>query len=311
MLVGENDSACYDGHDLVKGAAMKKQGIGYVIAVLVLLLAMSGVAQAEVYVEGFIGGNAAADMGGAKFHQRELPPTPPEVTPPPQPPTPPPDNTTPDSFLNMNSSGAVSPACVIGARVGTWFVPNGALGLQYPAWMKYFGVYTDVSYNQLKVSPQSVQASDRNDGGVFQGSFTGEFYSSGYVVTWAFMAAARYGFLPNDKVPFGRLQPWVGIGPAILFTGMRPKANVFNSDGTLGAQASPGWRSTVAPALVVDAGVRYMLRPNISVDLSFRYRYAQPNFNFNFTDINGGASKLKFSPVYNLFSGMLGVAYHF
>ena len=211
----------------------------------------------------------------------------------------------------MGSSGHVTPAVAIGGRVGYWFVRTGALGLQYPDWMKYFGVYTDVSFNQLKVSSQSVQASDHDDTGNFVGNFPGAFYSNGYVITWAFMVAGRYGFLPNDKVPFGRLQPWVGIGPAILFTGMRPKATVFNPDGSLAAISNPGWRHTAIPALVMDAGVRYMIRPNISVDLSFRYRYAQPNYQFNFTDMNGGPSRLHFNPVYNLFSGLLGVAYHF
>jgi opacity protein-like surface antigen len=79
----------------------------------------------------------------------------------------------------------------------------------------------------------------------------------------------------------------------------------------VGGIANPGWQSTVAPALVVDAGVRYMIFKNLSVDLSFRYRYAQPNFHFDFTDIHGSNTNLNFSPTYNLFSGMAGVAYHF
>jgi hypothetical protein len=73
----------------------------------------------------------------------------------------------------------------------------------------------------------------------------------------------------------------------------------------------PANPATVVPALAVDAGIRYMVFPHISVDISFRYRYAQPNFKFNFTDMHGGASSLSFSPTYNLFSGMMGVAYHF
>ncbi len=274
---------------------MKKGKICFMV-VLALLLTLTSVAQAELYLEGFLGGTAGTNMGGASFHQSEAPPPPPN---------------TPGSFLNMNSSGGVTPAFVIGGRVGYWFVRTGALKLQYPDWMKYFGVYTDISFQQLRVSPESATVSDRDDQRVFQGTFPGEFYSNGYAVTWAFMLAARYGFLPNDKVPFGRLQPWVGVGPAVMWTGMRPKATVFNPDGSLGAIANPGWSHTALPALVLDAGVRYMFRPNISFDLSFRYRYAHPNFNFEFTDMNGAPSRLHFSPTYNLFSGLLGVAYHF
>ena len=132
----------------------------------------------------------------------------------------------------------------------------------------------------------------------------------GYVVTWAFMFAARYGFLPDEEVPFGRLQPWVAVGPGILFTGVRPKAQVY-AGNNVGAIASPGWNFAVTPALVVDAGVRYMFRKKFSVDLSFRYRYAKPNFDFDFTDIRGAPSNLRFAPTYHLFSGMIGIAHHF
>ncbi len=291
---------------------MKKQGKVCFMVVLAWLLTLTVAAQAEVYVEGFLGGNAASNLGRANFHQKELPPPPT-----PSPPPPPPPNNNGEhtngvltSNIFLGNQGGVAPAMVFGGRVGTWFVPEGALGFNYPNWMKYFGFYTDVSYHRLDVTEESIRVRDFNDAGVFQGNFPGTFYSKGYAVTWAFMFAARYGFLRNDKFTFGRVQPWVAVGPAILFTGMRPKATVY-AGGNVGALASPGWQSAVIPALVVDAGVRYMMFKNLSFDLSFRYRYAQPNFNFDFTDINGGSSNLNFKPVYNLFSGMAGLAYHF
>ena len=37
------------------------------------------------------------------------------------------------------------------------------------------------------------------------------------MATWAFMFAACYGFFPDKKVPFGPLQPYVGIGFADLY----------------------------------------------------------------------------------------------
>ena len=280
---------------------MKKRGKICLVAALALLLALSTVAQAEMYVEGFLGGNTAANLGGASFHQSDVE----------QPPNGDNGPTGPiESFLNFQSNGATAPAVVGGARIGTWFVPTGFLGYAYPDWMKYLGFYTDISYHKLNVNRQSVRVDDFNDAGVFQGSFPGEFYSEGYVFTWAFMFAGRYGFFPDSEVPFGRLQPFVGVGPAILFTAMKPQAIAYNN-GAVGGYANPNRDFAVVPALAVDAGVRYMALKNVSIDLTFRYRYAQPNFQFNFTDINGNPSSLNFSPTYNLFSGILGVAYHF
>lgn len=235
------------------------------MVVLALLLTLSSVAQAELYLEGFLGGTAGTNMG------LQLPP------------------------VRSAAAGGSGTTTERGTAATTTQQSDSRLVSQYEQqrrgdarlyYRRQGGVLVcthrgfkaaipgldeilrglhDISFQQLRVSPQSVTVSDRDDQRVFQGTFPGEFYSNGYVVTWAFMLAARYCFLPNDKVPFGRLQPWVGVGPAVMRTGMRPKATVFNPDGTLGALASPGWHCTVAPALVVDAGLRCMLLSKISL----------------------------------------------
>ena len=92
------------------------------------------------------------------------------------------------------------------------------------------------------------------------------------------MFAARCGFIKDNEVPFGHLQPYVAIGPAVV--------NVaFNTPGDENSAFTPG--------LVMDAGVRYMVNRKFSIDLFFRYRHAQPNLTYNF------------------FSGIAGIAYHF
>jgi opacity protein-like surface antigen len=168
-----------------------------------------------------------------------------------------------EALLGGNTAsnpGATGVAVIGGGRVGVWFVPEGALALDYPKWMKYFGFYTDITINGLSVDQAPFRGAD------------------GYVAAWSFMVAARCGFLHTKEVPFGRLQPYVGIGPAVV--------NVaFNRSGTEDSFFTPG--------LVMDAGVRYMFNQRFSVDLFFRYRYAQPNITYNF------------------FSGMAGIAYHF
>jgi outer membrane protein W len=272
---------------------MKKQGRNCFMMVMVFLLTLSVAAQAEVYVESFLGGTTAANLGSASFQLNELSPV--------------------GSTRFSVNNGSAQPSLIGGGRLGTWFVPGGFLGFNYPNWMKYFGFYTDVSYQALNVNGVSIQPNSSNLGS----SSAGEFSTSGFVVTWAFMFAGRYGFLPNQEVPFGRLQPWVGIGPAILFTAIWPK-NTVNVPINLGGPSgidSLSWNKNingafaVTPGLVVDAGVRYMIVKKFSISLSFRYRYARPNFHWDFE--NGGTARLNFSPTYNLFSGMAGIAYHF
>lgn len=192
---------------------MKKGKLVCVITGLALLLALSTVAQAAMYVEGYVGGNAS-NLGG-------------------------------------------SPTVIGGWRLGMWFVPEGALGLNYPRWMRSLGFYTDISISQLNSNRSSLEG-------------------TGYAATWGFMPVLRLGFVKDDEVPFGRFQPYLGVGPAVFLV----RFNNFNG-------------SDVSPALMVDGGMRYMVNRKFSIDLFLRYRYARPNI------------------AYKLFSGGAGLAYHF
>lgn len=193
---------------------MRRPKLAYFIAALALLLALSTAAPAAMYVEGYVGGNGASNLGGT--------------------------------------------ATVIGGwRLGVWFVPEGVLGLKYPDWLKHFGFYTDISVHGIN--------SNRS-----------ELRGDGYISTFAFMPVVRWGFVKDEEVPFGRFQPYLGVGPAIFFV---------NFDSFNGAR--------VSSALVMDAGIRGMLSRKFSVDVFFRYRFAQQNV------------------TYNLFSGCVGFSYHF
>jgi len=128
----------------------------------------------------------------------------------------------------------------------------------------------------------------------------------GMAATWAFMFAGRYGLLPDEVVPFGRLQPYVAVGPAVMFTTLNPKLQAN------GLSMSPGGDTEAVIALAVESGIRYMAFKNGSLDLSFKYRYAQPSFSYSGINAADGApASFKLNPTYNLFSGELGVAYHF
>lgn len=173
-----------------------------------------------------------------------------------------------------------------GGKVGYWFTPQGTYAASwYQDWMKYLGFYTDLSYHALNHPNNTVTAS---------GFPIAIGNSSGYVWTWAFMLAARYGFLEDNEVPFGRLQPYVAVGPAIFFSGQD-----YNIGGFTG-----GNNTNTTVGVATEAGIRYFFTANISAEASFKYRYFKPSYYFNPLGAN-------LEPTVNLFSGQFGLAYHF
>ncbi len=289
---------------------MKKLGVLAVAMALAFLLV--GVAQAEMYVEGYLGAGMASNVGQT-FSVKEVAPF----------------NTFND-VSRVKYGGTSNPFVLGGVKLGTWFVKEGFCGWSgYPDWAKYFGFYTDFGFQNLSFSNQRISGTlTRNVSAgttiIRQEIEAGTFNADGAIATWAFMFAGRYGFFPDSEVPFGRLQPYVAVGPAIMFSNMNPKINTWFVGGTAnGLQAlhmSPGNQSATTICLAVDAGVRYMCLKNVSIDVSFKYRYAQPTYTFvgvdnpgnGFNALTAGVpATFKLEPTYNLFSGQVGVAYHF
>jgi hypothetical protein len=249
-----------------------------------------GLAWAEIYVEGYLGGVQPADAP-MSIH------TGPHV------------NLFPGctSYATHKIPGRIKPAVVGGVKVGTWFTPEGFLGFNYRPVMKYFGFYVNFNFHRLnfrrQVGPSLVVDTSLLVPSTYYVT-THTFWSDGYAATLAFMFAARYGFFPDAEVPFGRLQPYVAVGPAVLFSGQRPSLQYIEwfIIWPITYKVSGGARSSVDICLAVDAGVRYMALKNVSFDLFFKYRFAEPTYSF---------SNFNLRPTYHMFSGGLGVAYHF
>ena len=267
-------------------------GILGLVVLVAALLALPGVAKAEMYVEAYIGGSWAADAKVSNAF------------------------TNPDGgvgvVVNNSLSGAIDPSVHGGAKLGTWFVKEGFLGYDYPDWMKYLGFYLDISYNRLDFHRKGGSSTST---GAMTGTFPNSFFSEGNAITLAFMFAGRCGFLPDSEVPFGRLQPYVAVGPAVMWTQQEPKFSIWainpaTNNYTL-TQASA--KNTAVICLAAEAGFRYMALKNVSLDISFKYRYAQPSFDFTMAEnvLPYGGKSFKFDPTYHLFSGQFGVAYHF
>lgn len=220
--------------------------------------------------------------------------------------------------LAINHSGTA------GVRLGTWFVRDGFPGFKYPGWMRYFGCYFDFSYHRLDYRPQKLDTvSIDNVPPMFgmkevpQAKYVNRFLSEGRVFTIAFMLAARYGLFPTDKVPFGRLQPYIGVGPGIFI--MDQEVTVQTQSYLAETKSfspffniSPQSNTSVVLCLVGDVGMRWVFNRRLSLDVFFRFRRAQPGFIYKYRDpLTAQNANFTMHPTFNIYSINLGLAYHF
>jgi hypothetical protein len=191
--------------------------------------------------------------------------------------------TSPSGSVDVNGvtvGGAGFAASVIGgATLGYDFVNSGFGAYTWPDWMKYFSIATDITYNRLRMNSLGGHSSNVPSG------------TEGYCVAWTFLLMAHYGLFPDSIIPSGRVNPYLGVGPAIVWSGM----NFTN----LGLSSGSGTNV----ALVVEPGIRWIALPNVSIDTAFRWRYLNPSY-----DTNGGTVKI--SPL-NQFTFLVRANYHF
>ena len=192
------------------------------------------------------------------------------------------------TFKNLK----VNPSVIAGVTLGYDFVKEGFAGYNWPEWMKYFSFATDFTYNRFDFNQQR---RDVEIGGIALGSAVLPKVE-GYMAAWTFLFMAHYGFFPDSEVPAGRLHPYIGVGPAVLFSGI--------DGGGFGA----GNASSTNIALVTEAGLRFMALKNVSLDAAFRYRYATPSYSFNDGGV-GGSTDLGLTA--HQFTFLFRTSYHF
>ena len=270
------------------------------LSVIMALAVFPGAARSEMYVEGYLGGNFAgsADMDRFFWHDG--------------------GGFNPLGYTETHHiPGRIDPAVVGGLKLGTWFVKEGFLGFNYPDWAKHLGFYVDFSYHRLDFRRIRMGSFATGIGQSIIPTYTpNNFWSEGTAATLAFMFAARYGFLPDSEVPFGRLQPYLALGPAILFSSQEPGLTsgfiIAGAPAFVGYTINPGSASAVNIALAVEAGLRWMALKNVSLDASFKYRYAQPSYQYSYNDpVDFLPRSFTLNLTYHLFSFQMGAAYHF
>jgi opacity protein-like surface antigen len=240
---------------------MKKKTCVLGMAVLLAaLMAFAGVAQSAMWVGGQIGANFVSsttvdiDVLGATGRLNDV---------------------------DYNAS------VIGGAVLGYDFINTGFGAYAYPDWMKYFSVFTDFTYNRRDIRSPGLPAT------MLPFNNPGNQRIEGYDACWSFMLMAHYPFLPDSEVPSGRVNPYVAVGPGILFSSM---------------DVGKGWgaASSVNIALVAEGGIRFMCLKNVSLDAAFRYRYAQPSYDLDVAGVDVSAT-----PELHMFSFLFRANYHF
>ncbi len=114
----------------------------------------------------------------------------------------------------------------------------------------YLGLEVESSVNNSYVNRRSLTASPPIQG-FSQAAVPNDFW-----INWttALHIVGRYGFLKDQDVTFGRLQPYVGIGPA--FTVLYEEVDSAKNFG-----------------LDIMAGLRYMITKHISTFVEYKFNY--------------------------------------
>lgn len=234
----------------------KKMYVLGLAALVAAMLALSGVAHSAMWVGAEIGGNFPVST---KF------------------------NVDSGGISRDMGNHSFHPSVMGGAIIGYDFVNKGFGAYAWPDWMQYFSFATDFTYNRL--SANGTISSDGNVLVPFNATL------KGYEVVWTFLFMAHYGFLRDSEVPSGRINPYIGVGPGILWSGFdKPNGR--------------GSANSMDIALVVEPGIRWMALPNVSIDTAMRYRYAAPSWGF------GNNVTLKTDALHQL-AFLLRANYHF
>ncbi|MGB8990758.1 MAG: outer membrane beta-barrel protein [Desulfobaccales bacterium] len=193
-----------------------------------------------------------------------------------------------DGF-SLNKVGGQGPATLFGNK----FQPGVVGGLKFGYFndrIPYLGLEVETYFNRSAVRSTTLSTSRP-----ILGSTTVTVPNDDWVNwTTALHIVGRYGFLPDQEVPFGRLQPYVGLGPAFVVNyEEEDSAKNFGVD--------------------VMVGLRYMMLKNVSAFVEYKFNYL---WNIEIEDHafylpNGTVGRGTAYLNYDSHKIVLGVAYHF
>ena len=162
---------------------------------------------------------------------------------------------------------------MLGAKLGHYF-----------SRAKWIGIESGLSFANPHIKEGSITLSNSN--GSVSGTFVGIHQR---MIIWD---VATLIF----RYPGYRLQPYVGVGPALYFASLK------------GPDAPPGQSATTI-GLNVEGGVRYYMTRHWALFGEGQYHRARLGYTSN--DDNDAADPFGFRATYSAFTLSLGVSYHF
>jgi opacity protein-like surface antigen len=169
---------------------------------------------------------------------------------------------------------------VVGGLKGGYFLQS----------IPYLGFEIETNYANNTVRNQRVGLSR-----AVQGSTQADLPVDDWATwTMAMHIVGRYGFFPDQEVPFGRLQPYVGIGPGFVV--------IYDS-----VDAAKNF------SIDLMAGLRYMMLKNVSafVEYKFSHQWDVELEKHEIISVGGTQQRGTATFDYTTHRFVLGVAYHF
>ncbi len=182
--------------------------------------------------------------------------------------------------------------------VGKFRVTNNKFDPGVLGGVKFGYFFKSIPYlgleGETNVSPNRVRTQTRNVSPAVLGSSTVTLSDKDWINwTSALHIVGRYGFFKDNEVPFGRLQPYVGIGPAVVVM-YDPEDSAKNF------------------AIDAMAGIRFMMLKNVSAFVEYKYNHQfSPEMEIHQFHVNNflgvGTATLT---GYDLHRIVVGVTYH-
>lgn len=206
----------------------------------------------------------------------------------------------PDQSLHYNSGASLNNGVIITRAskftvFGNHFDPGVVGGLKFGYFLKsipYLGIEAETNVAPNRVKSQTLRVSPPVAG---RNSVT---MTAQDWINWtsALHIVGRYGFFQDSEVPFGRLQPYVGIGPGlVVMYDQQDAAKNF--------------------AIDVMAGIRFMMLKNVSAFVEYKYNHQfdaeMEVHTFIVNGFSGGAQGGTATLNYDLHRIVAGVTYHF